>query len=204
MKRGIRDAIAYLRYYGGAGSEILGHRDGYATACPGPALYDLVRGGDLEPGANSGPMEYVTGFGETLGSVAAKFDVPWWSLVELNGLPKIVLESYEFAMGTKLLIPARSSELDPQGGVSGPVGDGGYVPFPGTEWFKGRPNSRIIMAMGVRLVQEGCNPYRVGPGDQWSDVDQDAYAMWQRKLGFTGADADGWPGRTTWDRLRVP
>ncbi|WP_201296857.1 LysM peptidoglycan-binding domain-containing protein, partial [Nocardiopsis sp. FR26] len=102
MKRGIRDAIAYLRYYGGAGSEILGHRDGYATACPGPALYDLVRGGDLEPGANSGPMEYVTGFGETLGSVAAKFDVPWWSLVELNGLPKIVLESYEFAMGTKL------------------------------------------------------------------------------------------------------
>uniref|UniRef100_UPI0013583BAA peptidoglycan recognition protein family protein n=1 Tax=Nocardiopsis sp. FR4 TaxID=2605985 RepID=UPI0013583BAA len=42
MKRGIRDAIAYLRYYGGAGSEILGHRDGYATACPGPALYDLV------------------------------------------------------------------------------------------------------------------------------------------------------------------
>jgi hypothetical protein len=48
---------------------------------------------------------------------------------------------------------------------------------------------------GVRLVQEGCNPYRVVPGSQWSDVDRDAYAMWQRKLGFTGADADGWPGR---------
>lgn len=60
------------------------------------------------------------------------------------------------------------------------------------------------MAMGVRLVQEGCNPYRFGPGSQWSDVDQDAYAMWQRKLGFTGADADGWPGATTWDRLMVP
>ncbi|MGN9774853.1 peptidoglycan-binding protein [Micromonospora sp. H33] len=202
MKQGIRDAIAYLRYYGGAGNEILGHRDGYATACPGTHMYNLVRSGELDPGANSGPIEYITGPGDTLGSVAAKFNVPWSALAALNGLPMVVMPSYAFGIGTKLLIPAHSSELDPQGGISGPVGD--YVPFPGTEWFKGRPNSRIIMAMGVRLVQEGCNPYRVGPGFQWSDVDRDAYAMWQRKLGFTGAAADGWPGQTSWDRLRVP
>ncbi|MCY9785634.1 peptidoglycan-binding protein [Nocardiopsis sp. EMB25] len=202
MRQGIRDAIAYLRHYGGAGTEILGHRDGYSTACPGSLLYHLVQSGALEPGVNSSTTEYVTGAGETLGSVAAKFNVPWMELARINDLPLIVVESYEFPLGTELVIPALSSELDPQGGVSGPVGD--YVPFPGTEWFQGRPNSRIIMAMGVRLVQEGCNPYQVGPGSQWSDVDQDAYAMWQRKLGFTGADADGWPGRTSWDRLTVP
>ncbi|RKR87594.1 hypothetical protein BDK92_1883 [Micromonospora pisi] len=202
MKQGIREAIAYLRYYGGAGTEILGHRDGYATECPGRHLYDLVRSGALEPGGNSGPIEYITMAGDTLGSIGRKFNVPWLSVATANGLPMIVGENYTFMLGVRLVIPGQGSDLDPQTGGSTPIG--GYVPFPGTEWFKGRPNSRVIMAMGVRLVQEGCNPYRVGPGSQWSDVDRDAYAMWQRKLGFTGADADGWPGQTTWDRLMVP
>ncbi|MFI9530757.1 peptidoglycan-binding protein [Micromonospora rosaria] len=201
MKQGIRDAITYLRHYGGAGTEIRGHRDGHPTECPGAELWDMTRDGTFEPG-NSGPVEYVTAPGDTLGSVARKFNVPWGTLATTNNLPMVVTESYAFVVGTRLTIPSRGSSLDPQTGGSTPVG--GHVPFPGTEWFQGRPNSRIITAMGVRLVQEGCNPYRIGPGTQWSDVDRDAYAMWQRKLGFTGPDADGWPGRTSWDRLRVP
>ncbi|MER7167981.1 peptidoglycan-binding protein [Micromonospora sp. NPDC000207] len=201
MRQGLREAIAYLRRYGGARGEILGHRDGFPTRCPGGPLYDMLRAGFFEPGANSGPVQYVTVAGDTLGSVAAKFRVPWSTLAEANGLPMVLTGSHRFVVGTRLTIPGQASSPDPQGGGT-PIT--GYVPFPGTEWFEGRPNSRIITAMGVRLVQEGCNPYRVGPGSQWSDVDRDAYAMWQRKLGFTGADADGWPGRTSWDRLRVP
>lgn len=49
MIAGIKDAIAYLRAHG-AGSEIKGHRDGYATSCPGEPLYALVKSGKLEPG----------------------------------------------------------------------------------------------------------------------------------------------------------
>ncbi|MFJ7069211.1 peptidoglycan-binding protein [Streptomyces sp. NPDC101115] len=79
-----------------------------------------------------------------------------------------------------------------------------YEPFPGTEWFKRHPRSPIVEAMGRRLVAEGCGRYRVGPGPQWTDADRQSYAAWQRKLGYRGSDADGWPGPTSWARLRVP
>lgn len=49
MINGLRDAITYIRTYGNAGKEIKGHRDGYATDCPGGPLYKLVTNGSLEP-----------------------------------------------------------------------------------------------------------------------------------------------------------
>ncbi|MFE2245243.1 peptidoglycan-binding protein [Streptomyces lavendulae] len=79
-----------------------------------------------------------------------------------------------------------------------------YAPFPGASWFKRNPNSPLVTAMGKRLVAEGCSAYTSGPGPQWTKADKDSYAKWQRKRGFSGSDADGWPGRTTWDALRVP
>ncbi|WP_199485130.1 peptidoglycan recognition protein family protein [Actinomadura craniellae] len=51
MLHGIRDAIEYLRSRGGAGGEIKGHRDGYATDCPGGPLYAWVRKGAPRPAA---------------------------------------------------------------------------------------------------------------------------------------------------------
>lgn len=79
-----------------------------------------------------------------------------------------------------------------------------YQPFPGAAFFKAAPNSPIVTAMGRRLVEEGCSAYRTGPGPQWTQADRDSYARWQRHLGFSGADADGWPGQFSWDKLRVP
>ncbi|GLW06705.1 hypothetical protein Misp01_18350 [Microtetraspora sp. NBRC 13810] len=55
MLQGIVDAIEYLRDRGGAGDEIKGHRDGYATSCPGDALYAWVRRGAPRPGAQDTP-----------------------------------------------------------------------------------------------------------------------------------------------------
>ncbi|RCG32004.1 N-acetylmuramoyl-L-alanine amidase [Sphaerisporangium album] len=57
MLHGILDAIEYLRDEGGAGREIKGHRDGYATDCPGGQLYSWVRKGAPRPGANSTPAK---------------------------------------------------------------------------------------------------------------------------------------------------
>ncbi|MFP8884690.1 peptidoglycan-binding protein [Streptomyces mangrovi] len=79
-----------------------------------------------------------------------------------------------------------------------------HQPFPGARWFRTRPRSPIVTAMGWRLVAEGCSEYAVGPGPQWTDADRRSYAAWQRRLGFTGSDADGWPGETSWRALRVP
>jgi hypothetical protein len=45
----ICDAIDYLRKEGNAGSEVKGHRDGYATDCPGGPLYAWVRKGAPRP-----------------------------------------------------------------------------------------------------------------------------------------------------------
>ncbi|KAL4898230.1 hypothetical protein BDV59DRAFT_1721 [Aspergillus ambiguus] len=81
---------------------------------------------------------------------------------------------------------------------------GALEPFPGPDWFKSAPNSPIVTAMGQRLVEEGCGKYTQGPGPQWSEADRESYQCWQEKLGYTGTDADGWPGKTSWDQLKVP
>lgn len=54
MLHGIRDVIEYLRGRG-VGTEIKGHRDGYATDCPGGPLYAWVRRGAPRPSTRPTP-----------------------------------------------------------------------------------------------------------------------------------------------------
>ncbi|MFD4508253.1 peptidoglycan-binding protein [Streptomyces sp. NPDC058457] len=79
-----------------------------------------------------------------------------------------------------------------------------YQPFPGADWFRKHPKSAIVTAMGRRLVANGCSAYADGPGPQWTDADRASYAKWQRRLGYTGSSADGWPGAKSWAALKVP
>lgn len=136
MLGAIRDGIELLRQHG-AGTEIKGHRDGYATACPGGPLYAWVEKGAPRPASTQPPAPT-------------------------------------------------------------------YEPFPGEAWFKKLPKSVVVTAMGKRLIAEGCSAYTSGPGPQWTAADKASYAKWQRKLGYTGTDANGWPGKASWDKLKVP
>ncbi|MBE4741138.1 MULTISPECIES: peptidoglycan-binding protein [Streptomyces] len=78
-------------------------------------------------------------------------------------------------------------------------------PFPGASFFQAGRTSPIVAAMHERLVAEDCNRYESSAGaDTWGPGDVRSFAAWQRKLGFAGGDADGTPGRTSWDKLRVP
>ncbi|KPL31112.1 N-acetylmuramoyl-L-alanine amidase [Streptomyces anulatus] len=79
-----------------------------------------------------------------------------------------------------------------------------FEPFPGAAFFKVGRASPIVTSMGRRLVAEGCGRYAVGPGPKWSEADRKSYAAWQRRCGYSGAAADGIPGKSSWDRLRVP
>ncbi|MFF3764686.1 peptidoglycan-binding protein [Streptomyces sp. NPDC001922] len=79
-----------------------------------------------------------------------------------------------------------------------------YEPYPGASFFRSGRSSKVITAMGRRLVAEGCGRYEVGPGPEWTEADRKSYAAWQRKLGYSGSDADGIPGKASWDRLHVP
>ncbi|ARF74591.1 N-acetylmuramoyl-L-alanine amidase [Kitasatospora albolonga] len=78
------------------------------------------------------------------------------------------------------------------------------APFPGGAFFVPGHRDPLFTAVGRRLVAEGCGRYSVGPGPVWGAADRSSYAAWQRKLGYRGADADGTPGRASWQRLRVP
>ncbi|WP_199812814.1 peptidoglycan-binding protein [Streptomyces sp. NRRL S-1813] len=53
MLGALRDGIELLRAHG-AGPEIKGHRDGYATSCPGPSLYAWVQKGAPRPAGTGG------------------------------------------------------------------------------------------------------------------------------------------------------
>lgn len=79
-----------------------------------------------------------------------------------------------------------------------------YEPYPGLAWFKTKPKHAIITRMGKRLVARGVGVYTTGPGPQWTDADKTSYARYQRSIGLSGADADGWPGEASWDALKVP
>ncbi|WP_225825571.1 peptidoglycan-binding protein [Streptomyces naphthomycinicus] len=80
-----------------------------------------------------------------------------------------------------------------------------YEPFPGTSFFRAGRRSPIIAAMHKRLAAEGCNRYQSTTNlDVWGTGDERSYAAWQRKLGYSGRDADGMPGPTSWSKLKVP
>ncbi|MGW4648031.1 peptidoglycan recognition protein family protein [Kitasatospora sp. NPDC004289] len=55
MLNGLVDAIEWLRRDGGAGPEVRGHRDGYATSCPGEPLYRWVQQGAPRPAGQTPP-----------------------------------------------------------------------------------------------------------------------------------------------------
>jgi hypothetical protein len=80
-----------------------------------------------------------------------------------------------------------------------------YEPFPGSAFFVDGRKSPIIAAMHDRLVAVGCGRYRsTANKDVFGSGDRASVAAWQRHLGFSGPDADGIPGRTSWDALKVP
>ncbi|MFG2676933.1 peptidoglycan-binding protein [Streptomyces sp. NPDC048445] len=113
-----------------------------------------------------------------------------WSGSDADGIPGATTWEY-LVKGTGKNIPAAATSQQ-------------LEPFPGAAFFHGGRHSPIITAMGKRLVAEDCSKYATGPGPNWTSSDKKSYAAYQRKLGYTGAAADGVPGKDSWDKLRVP
>lgn len=80
-----------------------------------------------------------------------------------------------------------------------------YYAFPGEKFFVDGKKDARIAAMHKRLVAVGCNEYKSNSNsDVWGSGDVASYKAWQKKLGYTGSDADGIPGKVSWDKLKVP
>ncbi|MCK8432802.1 LysM peptidoglycan-binding domain-containing protein [Streptomyces sp. D2-8] len=134
---------------------------------------------------------YVVKTGDNLTKIAQRFHVTVDQIMAWN--PQIKDRNKIFPDQRIRVAPPRETD-----------GDGEYEPFPGADFFQPAVTSPIIEAMGYRLIEEECSVYSGGPDSTWSSADQKSYANWQRKLGFSGTDADGIPGRTSWNKLHVP
>ncbi|MFE1786412.1 peptidoglycan-binding protein, partial [Streptomyces sp. NPDC059506] len=64
------------------------------------------------------------------------------------------------------------------------------------------PEGPVCRSVGYRCVRGGCAAhYRQGPSRTWSEADRRNVAAFQRAQGWSGPDADGFPGPETWRRL---
>ncbi|WP_280677220.1 peptidoglycan-binding protein [Kitasatospora sp. MAA19] len=74
--------------------------------------------------------------------------------------------------------------------------------FPGRQAFRPGVSNPSVTAVGKQLVRKGYGSfYRVGPSSRWSEADRRAVAAFQRAQGWSGSNADGYPGPVTWSRL---
>ncbi|MFJ1706816.1 LysM peptidoglycan-binding domain-containing protein [Kitasatospora sp. NPDC088346] len=150
MLDGLVDAIEYCQASGGAGSEVRGHRDGYATDCPGDDLYGWIQRGAPRPadggGGGAAPQPsgdgagiYTVQPGDTLSALAGRFETSVTQLVTLNGIsdPDLI------QVGQQLQIPA--------------------PPFPGREHFVLGAHSPYAKQLQAWLQAAGWGP-RTGSG----------------------------------------
>ncbi|ELS58326.1 N-acetylmuramoyl-L-alanine amidase [Streptomyces viridochromogenes] len=145
MLGAIRDGIELLRRHG-AGNEIKGHKDGFATACPGKHLYAWVRDGAPRPGGGSGG----TGPG------------PARPVIDLSKVVAAALHD--------------------------PAKPGTPVSYAG------------VKTVEKALLAEGLLEAKYVDG-HFGGATVKAYAAWQHRCGFSGADANGIPGQASLDRL---
>ncbi|MGW5861966.1 peptidoglycan-binding protein [Streptomyces sp. NPDC055239] len=88
------------------------------------------------------------------------------------------------------------------GGAPGGAGPSTGTRYPGAGSFGPGADNKYVTQLGKALVgRGGARYYKSGPGPRWSDADRRATQAFQRAQGWTGGDADGLPGRTTWSYL---
>ncbi|MFE7637547.1 peptidoglycan-binding protein [Kitasatospora sp. NPDC057518] len=90
-------------------------------------------------------------------------------------------------------------------GLSSGSNDGGgtsSTAFPGADKFGPGANNASVTRLGQLLVQRGgAGFYSEGPGPRWGEADRKATQAFQQAQGWRGAEADGTPGKDTWDYL---
>lgn len=78
-----------------------------------------------------------------------------------------------------------------------------YAPFPGDKYFFYGRTSKLVTEVGKALVRAGYKGYKVGPSPVFGPADRKGVIWFQKKQGWSGADADGHFGPETWKRLKV-
>ncbi|WP_327073441.1 peptidoglycan-binding protein [Kitasatospora purpeofusca] len=227
---GLVDAIEWLRAEGGAGAEVRGHRDGYATSCPGEPLYRWVQAGAPRPDAPTAPapepeppaeptparyrttiggLEYgygahgpqVTAVGEAL--VRQGFGGHYASGPgpDWTDADTRNYQAFQQSLG---YTEADADGVPGEDSLRRLLGDlPSAVPdFPGRDCFRPGAVNDSVRLLGEQLVRRGFGGhYRVGPSRSWGEADRLNVAAFQRSVPALAGDADGYPGPLTWRLL---
>lgn len=78
-----------------------------------------------------------------------------------------------------------------------------YAAYPGDGFFRLGKKHALVKAMGKAIIKAGYKG-QYTPTEEFTRADLKAYAWFQRKLGYSGAAADGYPGKASWEKLKVP
>lgn len=205
-----------------------GHRDGIATLCPGPHLYTWVQAGMPAPDGTTaphpGPARYqrtISGLTYGYGAKGPHVTAVGRALVKAGhgdhyrfgpgpnwtDADTLNYASYQRALGYSGGdadgVPGKASLRQLLGKTStASKPKPSPPPFPGRGRFGPGQNNAHVTVLGRQLVKRGYGKhYKSGPGPRWSDADRRNVAAFQRAQGWTGRDADGYPGPETWRRL---
>jgi len=114
-----------------------------------------------------------------------------WSGEEADGIPG--------PDTWRLLLHAGGRDIGPKPGRTPGTQVSSY---PGAAGFRPGRSGDDILALRRRLVAKGFGRhYESGPDPGWGEADRRAVEAFQRAQGWSGSDADGYPGPETWRRL---
>ncbi|MEU8587968.1 peptidoglycan-binding protein [Streptomyces sp. NPDC048664] len=106
------------------------------------------------------------------------------------------------------LSPGEADLPDAVAGAGGAVaGPGTATPyglpgFPGPGVFRPGAEDPHVFELGRQLVRKGFGRhYEGGPGPRWGEMDRRNVEAFQQAQGWSGRQADGYPGPETWRRL---
>lgn len=129
---------------------------------------------------------YVVKAGDTLWELSLAWKVSVSAIKSANGL-----KTDDLDIGQKLVIP----------GVSKPK-----VPvFPGTQYFRVGSNNKYVTQLDNALIKAGLAKYSAGDkytaGPNYTEWTKKNVQAFQKSLGWTGSDADGLVGPSTWREI---
>lgn len=181
MLNGIVDAIEHCRNEGPCGSFIGGHRDGYATMCPGDNLYEWVKlgaqrpkpqGGSAPVPANTKPVAgkvYTVRKNDSLSKIAAQIKGVTWQQIYAVNKKTIGSNPNRIAVGMKLSIPSPTKAKKPYTPPPFPTGLGPNKSRPSARGWQ-----RCLKALGLW-------PAGVAYADNYGPVTQNATAQFHNK-----------------------
>jgi len=106
---------------------------------------------------------------------------------------------YAYWSNSSKYVPYRYKYL---AGSGSSASSGGSDAFPGAGAFGSGTSNASVTRLGTMLIGRGAaSYYKVGAGPKWTQADGNATAAFQRAQGWSGSDADGIPGPTTWRYL---